>query len=129
MRSKESMLRLHRFKCEDKRRQVAEIEYMIADLKNKVSEFAQQIEFEEKKTGVSDPSHFNYSTTAKSIRTRSDNILKSIRELEVQLKTARAELAEEEAELRKSELLVQKGSGSMATPKMPAPSHPAHASR
>ena len=129
MRSKESMLRLHRFKCEDKRRQVADIEYMIADLQNKVTEFAQQIEFEEKKNGISDPSHFNYSTTAKSIRTRSDNILKSIDELAVQLKTACAELAEEEAELRKSELLVQKGSGSMVSPKIPATPHPAHALR
>ena len=111
MRSKETMLRLHRFKCEDKRRQVAEIEFMITDLENKTAELNQQIAFEEKKTGVKDPAHFNYSTTAKSIRSRVDNIAKSIDGLREQLKLARQELEEEEAELRKCELLVEKGSG------------------
>lgn len=108
MRSKESMLRLHRFKVEDKRRQVDEIEYMISDMQAKVAEFHQQIEMEEKRSGVSDVNHFNYSMTAKSIRVRSENIEKSIADLVDQLAVAKADLEEEEAELRKIELLAQK---------------------
>jgi len=117
MRSKESMLRLHRFKVEDKRRQVAEIEFMISDMEAKVTEFNQQIELEEKRTGVSDINHFNYSMTAKSIRVRGDNIKKSVADLADQLTVARDELSEEEAELRKIELLAQKSGEQIA----PAP--------
>ena len=108
MRSKESMLRLHRFKVEDKRRQVAEIEFMISDMEAKVTEFNKQIELEEKRTGVDDINHFNYSMTAKSIQVRSDNIKKSVLDLAEQMTKAKAELAEEEAELRKIELLAHK---------------------
>lgn len=108
MRSKDSMLRLHRFKAEDKRRQVTEIEFMISDLQSKVEEFELQIAHEEKVSGVSDINHFNYSTTAKSIRVRADNIAQSVLGLNDQLEVAKAELEEVEADLRKIELLAQK---------------------
>lgn len=113
MRSKESMLRLHRFKVEDKRRQVSEIEFMISDMKAKVTEFNQQIELEEKRNGVTDVNHFNYSMTAKSIRVRADNIEKSVGDLAGQLNTAKSDLEEEEAEFRKIELLAQKSGTSI----------------
>ena len=115
MRSKESMLRLHRFKVEDKRRQVAEIEFMISDMEAKVTEFNKQIELEEKRTGVGDINHFNYSMTAKSIRVRGDNIKKSVCDLAEQLEKAKVELSEEEAELRKIELLAHKSGGQVQT--------------
>lgn len=108
MRSKEAMLRLQRFKVEEKRRQVSEIEFMISDLDAKISEFHQQVELEEKRTGVTDINHFSYSTTAKSIRVRADNIQKSVVGLREQLDRANSELDAEEAELRKIELLAQK---------------------
>ncbi len=113
MRSKESMLRLHRFKVEDKRRQVSEIEFMIADMEAKVNEFNQQIELEEKRNGVSDVNHFNYSMSAKSMRVRADNVQKSVGDLTSQLSVAKSDLEEEEAELRKIELLAQKSGASI----------------
>lgn len=108
MRSKDTMLRLQRFRHEEKRQQVADIELMIADFNRKLADLNQQIELEEERTGVSDPAHFNYSMTAKSIRGRRDNLAKSIGELDVQLKDAEAQAAETEAELRKVELLLEK---------------------
>lgn len=124
MRSKDSMLRLHRFKVEDKRRQVSEIEFMITDMEAKVSEFYQQVELEEKQNGVSDVNHFNYSMTAKSIRVRADNIKKSVDDLAVQLSTAKADLEEEEAELRKIELLAQKSGATIKPVADPEPAIP-----
>ncbi len=124
MRSKDSMLRLHRFKVEDKRRQVSEIEFMITDMEAKVSEFYQQVELEEKQNGVSDVNHFNYSMTAKSIRVRADNIKKSVDDLAIQLSTAKADLEEEEAELRKIELLAQKSGASIKPIADPEPAIP-----
>jgi flagellar export protein FliJ len=108
MRSKETLLRLHRFHVEEKRRQVGDIEMMMADFRRKQDDLDQQIAYEEQKSGVSDPSHFNYSMTAKSIGKRRENLLATVDDLQSQLDRANKALEEEEAELRKVELLVEK---------------------
>jgi flagellar protein FliJ len=108
MRSRDNMLRLHRFKHEERRRQVADIETMIADLLKKQDELEAHIRMEESRNGISDPSHYNYSTVAKASRARRDNLLLSIGELKDQLDAAKSALADEEAELRKIELLAEK---------------------
>ncbi len=108
MRSKDTLLRLHRFRFEEKRRQVTEIEMMIADFKRKQDDLELQINAEEERSGVTDPNHFKYSMTAKSIRGRRDNLLKSIEELDAQLGAAREQAEAEEAELRKVELMAEK---------------------
>jgi flagellar export protein FliJ len=108
MRSRETLLRLHRFRTEEKRRQVADIEYMIQDFTRKFDDLDAQVKFEEGRTGVSDPSHFNYSLSAKSARARRDNLLRSIGELKDQLGEAQLILANEEQELRRAEMLAEK---------------------
>jgi flagellar FliJ protein len=108
MRSRENLLRLHRFKHEERRRQVAEIEAMISDFLKKQDELDAHIRMEESRNGISDPNHYNYSTSAKASRARRDNLLHSIGELKDQLDTVKTALAEEEAELRKLELLAEK---------------------
>jgi len=106
--SKDTMLRLQRFRFEDKRRQVAEIELMIVDFKRKLDELDQQITIEEGKNGVSDPKHFNYSTSAKALRDRRENMSRSMDDLDGQLSDAQAAYEEAERELRKAELLAEK---------------------
>jgi flagellar protein FliJ len=108
MRSKDNLLRLHRFRYEDRRRQVAEIEVMISEFLKKQDELDAHIRMEESRNGVTDPSHFNYSTSAKASRARRDNLLRSIGELKDQLDAAKTALEEEAAELRKIELLAEK---------------------
>ena len=120
MRSKNSLLRLHRFRFEEKRRQVSEIEFMIADFQRKFEDIDLQIKAEEERTGISDPSHFNYSMTAKSLVTRRENLVKSMDELKEQLVIAKAEAEETEADLRKVELLAEKeGLIQPAVPEVP----------
>jgi flagellar protein FliJ len=114
MRSRDTLLRLHRFRTEEKRRQVADIDGMIQDFMRKFDDLDAQVKFEENRTGVSDPAHFNYSMTAKAARTRRDNLMKSIGELKDQLADAQGALAEEEQELRRAELLVEKEAGPTA---------------
>ncbi|MGE0212864.1 MAG: flagellar export protein FliJ [Parvibaculaceae bacterium] len=114
MRSKESALRLQRFRHDEKQRQVSDIEMMIAEFQRKQEELDNQVKAEETRSGVSDPGHFNYSLTAKAIRTRRDNLVKSIDDLREQLAGARSELDEVTSELQKAELLLEKstqGSG------------------
>ena len=108
MRSRETLLRLHRFRTAEKRRQVADIEFMIQDFTRKFDDLDAQVKFEESRTGVSDPSHFNYSLSAKSARARRDNLLRSIGELKDQLNDAQLQLANEEQELRRAEMLAEK---------------------
>jgi flagellar export protein FliJ len=108
MRSRDTLLRLHRFRTEEKRRQVGDIDSMIADLLRKYDDLDAQVKGEEQRTGVTDPNHFNYSLAAKSTRARRDNLLRTIAELKDQLAAAQAALAEEEFELRKIELLAEK---------------------
>jgi flagellar export protein FliJ len=118
MRSRDTLLRLHRFRTEDKRRQAADIESMIQDFMRKYDDLDGQVKIEEGRNGVSDPAHFNYSLSAKSARGRRDNVLKSIAELKEQLTAVQELLAEEQSELRRVELLVEKEGGSL-TPALP----------
>jgi flagellar protein FliJ len=113
MRSRDSLLRLHRFRTEDVRRQAADIDVMIQDLMRKHDDLEQHIKFEEQRTGISDPSHVNYSMAAKSSRTRLENLLKSVGELRDQHETIMERVRDEEAELRKIEMLVEKEGGSL----------------
>ena len=90
MRSRETLLRLHRFRTEDKRRQVADIDSMIQDFMRKYDELDAQVKFEESRNGVTDPTHFNYSLSAKAARGSRDNLMRSIAELRDQLDDAEA---------------------------------------
>lgn len=116
MRSKESILRFHRFQFEEKQQQVAEIELMIGDFQRKLNDLEQQIEAEETRSGVSDPTHFSYSMTAKSLRTRHDNLVKSIADLQLQFDAIKTQADEAEAELRKVELMAEKEGGVQSVP-------------
>ena len=115
MRSRETLLRLHRFRTEEKRRQVADMEFMIQDFTRKYEDLDAQVKIEESRNGVSDPSHFNYSLSAKATRGRRDNVMRSIAELRDQLAEAQEALAAEEQELRRVEMLAEKETAS-ATP-------------
>jgi len=115
MRSKDTVMRLQRFRFEEKRRQVGEIEAMISDFQRKQDDLDQQVKLEEGRTGVSDPAHFSYSLTAKAIRTRRDNLVRSIADLREQLAEAKARLEDVAADLHKAELLVEKSGGGSLT--------------
>jgi flagellar protein FliJ len=126
MRPRDTMLRLHRFRTEEKRRQVADIEGMINDFMRKYDDLDAAVKFEESRNGVSDPTHFNYSLQAKAARARRDNLMKSIAELKDQLTNARAALDEAEQELRRAELLIEKEGAAavaVAAQVMAAPQH------
>lgn len=108
MRSRDSLIRLHRFQVDEKRRHVTEIETMIADFRRKEMELEQQIAAEQDRSGITDVTHFAYPTFAKAARERCENLAKSIAELETQLDAAKGDLSEAFAELKKFELLQDK---------------------
>nr|WP_210338153.1 flagellar export protein FliJ [Devosia sp. MC532] len=102
------MIRLKKFQVDEKRRQVAQIEMMIADFERMATELDQQIEIEQSKTGITDIAHFAYSTFAKAAMGRRDNLLASANDMRVKLEAAQDGLAEALEELKKIELLDQR---------------------
>lgn len=104
----DSLIRIRKFEVDEKRRQVAQIELMIADFERMAGELDQQIEVEHQKTGISDVAHFAYSTFAKAAMTRRDNLLQSANDMKSQLETAQDSMAESLEELKKVELLDQR---------------------
>jgi flagellar protein FliJ len=111
MKSRESLIRLQRFQVDEKRRQVTDIETMIADFVRMAAELDLQIVAEQDRTGISDVTHFAYPTFAKAAATRRDNLLGSAEELGDQLKMAQDELAVAYEELKKVELMEEKEAG------------------
>ena len=116
MRDRHGLLRLHRFRMEECRRQVADIEMMVADLMRKYDELDAHVKYEEGRNGISDPTNVNYSMAAKATRVRRDNLLKSIGDLKDQQALAQSQLEDQERELRKVELLVEKEGGALNPP-------------
>lgn len=104
----ESLIRLKKFQVDEKRRQVAQIEMMVADFERMAAELDQQIDIEHTKTGISDVAHFAYSTFAKAALTRRDNLLASANDMRGKLEAAQDALAEALEDLKKVELLDQR---------------------
>jgi flagellar protein FliJ len=108
MKSRDTLIRLKRFHVDEKRRQVAQIESMIADFKRMASDLDREIAVEQSRAGIDDPGHFAYPTYAKAAMQRRDNLLRSADDLNGQLEDARAQLAEAFEELKKVEILEER---------------------
>jgi flagellar export protein FliJ len=105
MKSRENLVRLKQFQVNEKRRQLRQVESMIAEFERMATELDMQIATEERKAGITDINHFAYPTFAKAARLRRDNLRNSQSDLLEQRKVAESILAEAEAELSKAELL------------------------
>ena len=108
MKSRDSLIRLKRFQVDEKRRQVTQIEMMIADFSRMVSDLDDQIISEQNRVGIHDITHFAYPTFAKAAIQRRENLKVSIHDLEVKLEAARDELSMAVEELKKIELIEER---------------------
>ena len=77
MKSRENLVRLKQFQVNEKRRQLTQLEMMVAEFDRMANELDQQILAEEKKAGITDVNHFAYPTFAKAARLRRDNLKNS----------------------------------------------------
>lgn len=91
MKSREAALRAKRFDAEEKAAKVSGIERMIGEFERMAADLDRQIEAEERETGVRDPLHMSYSTFARSVGFRRDNLRTSILEFKAKLEAARRE--------------------------------------
>ena len=105
MKSRDTLIRLKRFQAEEKRRRVRQIEMMVAEFTRMTIDLDREIANEEKRAGISDPSHFAYPTYARAAVARRDNLKRSVEELTAQIEEAKAAQEEAQAELLKYESL------------------------
>lgn len=105
MKSRGNLVRLKQFQVAEKRRQLLQLDMMIAEFDRMAGELEYQINAEEKKAGITDINHFAYPTFAKAARLRHDNLKNSQADLLQQKAAAESLLAEAEAELSKAEML------------------------
>ncbi|WP_332065979.1 flagellar export protein FliJ [Bartonella sp. CB189] len=105
MKSRESMVKLKMFQVRGKRREIEQLEMMIAEFERIVLELEEQIISEERKSGNSDIHHFAYSAFARAARHRRDNLINSIHDLQLQKKNAEIALHEINTELQRVKLL------------------------
>ncbi len=105
MKSRDTLIRLKKFQVDEKRRQVSQLEGMIAEFERMAHELDQQILSEQDKAGIHDATHFAYPTFAKAAMTRKENLLASADGLRGQLEAARGALSDAFDEMKKVELL------------------------
>jgi hypothetical protein len=104
MKARTNLLRLKHFQVEDKTRQLAQIDMMVTEFQRMADDLNMQIQFEEEKSGISDPTHFAYPTFAKAAAQRRDNLLVSIRDLNGKRVGAQKALDEADEELHNTQL-------------------------
>lgn len=103
MKSRDGIIRLKRFQAEEKRRQVNQIQTMVAEFERMARDLEDQINVEQDRAGIRDTSHFAYPTFAKAAMARRDNLRASAQELEAQLAAAQADLDLALSDLSKAE--------------------------
>lgn len=108
MKSRDSLIRLKRFQVDEKRRQVTQLEMMIADFSRMVSDLDDQIISEQNRVGIHDITHFAYPTFAKAAISRRENLKVSVKDLEDKLSDARDALSVAVEELKKIELIEER---------------------
>jgi len=108
MKSRDSLIRLKRFQVDEKRRQVTQIEMMIADFSRMVADLDDQIVSEQNRVGIHDITHFAYPTFAKAAISRRENLKVSVKDLEDKLADARDALSVAVEDLKKIELIEER---------------------
>jgi hypothetical protein len=91
-RAGERLDRLKQLGIDNTRRHVRQIEGMIADFDRMVNTLMSEIQVEQDRTGIHDSAHFAYSTSARAMTQRRDNLNRSIDELKRQLADAKVAL-------------------------------------
>lgn len=103
MKSREPLIRAKRFKIEEARRRLAQIDAMVGEFERMASDLERDIAAEESRTGITDPRHFAYSPVAGAARQRRDNLVRSCQDLRSQRAEALEVLSQAEAQLHLAE--------------------------
>jgi len=115
MKSPTSLVRLKTFHLREKQRHVQQLETMEREFRRMVAALNVQIQEEERKSGISDSSHFAYPIFAKAAANRRDNLLHSIDNLQERKEAARLLVQRAAGDLEQAQER-EKREGQLTTP-------------
>lgn len=104
MKSRESLIRLHRFKVDEIRRRLKLLDDMRADLAKKMSDLEIMMQEEQRRASHSDLGRLAYPSFARSVVLRRENIQRSIDEIEREANQVTEQLQSAYRELKKYEI-------------------------
>lgn len=104
MKSREALIRLHRFRVDEIRRRLQSLDTMRADLTKKMSDLETMMQEEQRRAAHSDLGRLAYPSFARSVVARRENIQRSIDEVEKQAAGVTEELQAAYRELKKYEI-------------------------
>jgi len=104
MKSRGTLIKLHRFRADEAKTKLAGLEAIRADMGRKVAELDNHLSEEGRRATENEIGRFAYPSFARSIRERKEKLAASISEIERSIAEARIELQEAYQELKKFEL-------------------------
>lgn len=104
MKSRETLIKLHRFRADEAKSKLAGLEMIRADMGRKVAELDNHLSEEGRRATENEIGRFAYPSFARSIRERKEKLAASIAEIERSIAEARIEVQEAYQELKKFEL-------------------------
>jgi len=107
MKSREALIRLHRFRVDEIRRRLKSLDDMRADLTKKMTDLETMMQEEQRRAAHSDLGRLAYPSFARSVVARRENIQRTIDEVEKQAASVTEELQAAYRELKKYEIAAE----------------------
>jgi hypothetical protein len=107
MKSREGLVRLHRFRVEEIRKRLKSLDDMRGDLAKKMGDLETMVQEEQRRSINSDLGRLAFPSFARSIQARRENIQRTIDEVEKQASAVSEELQAAYRELKKYEIAVE----------------------
>ena len=104
MKSREALIRLHRFRVDEVRKRLKSLDDMRADLTKKMTDLETMMAEEQRRAANSDLGRLAYPSFARSVQARRENIQRTVVEVERQAATVTEELQNAYRELKKHEI-------------------------
>lgn len=104
MKSRDALIRLHRFRVDEIRKRLKSLDDMRADLTKKMSDLETMMHEEQRRAAHSDLGRLAYPSFARSVQARRENIQRTVDEVERQAAGVTEELQAAYRELKKHEI-------------------------
>lgn len=104
MKSREALVRLHRFRVDEIRKRLKSLDDMRGDLTKKMSDLETMMQEEQRRAAHSDLGRLAYPSFARSVQARRENIQRTLSEVERQAAQVTEELQGAYRELKKHEI-------------------------
>jgi len=105
MKSRETLVRLNKWKVDEVRRRLVDLERMREDFIQRSADIDAKIAEEKRRSSSSEMGIYAFPYFARSMKDRQDNLMKSMAGIEEQIEATKAELQDAYRELKRYEII------------------------